>query len=71
LDVEFDDLLTVDPAAAAKIVDAYSCGDAALRLLAPDLEPVLWPEHFDVGIRVDNINYGVSPGDDYLPAPYA
>ena len=46
-------------------------GDAALRLLAPDLEPVLWPEHFDVGIRVDDVNYGVSPGDDYLAEPYA
>jgi hypothetical protein len=24
---------------------------------------VLWPEHFDVGITVDEVNYGVSPGD--------
>lgn len=32
---------------------------------------MLWPEHFDVGIRVDGSNYGVSPGDGYLPEPYA
>jgi hypothetical protein len=32
---------------------------------------VLWPEHFDVGIRVGDINYGVSPGDTYLGEPYA
>ncbi len=69
--VDLDDRLTVDAAAAADIAEAYARGDAALRLLAPDVEPVLWPEHFDVGIRVDDINYGVSPGDGYLPAPYA
>lgn len=69
--VGLDDQLIVDAAAAAQIAEAYSRGDAALRLLAPDVEPVLWPEHFDVGIRVHDINYGVSPGDGYLPEPYA
>ena len=33
--------------------------------------PVLWPEHFDVGIAFDNVNYGVSAGDDDIPEPYA
>ena len=33
--------------------------------------PVLWPEHFDVGITLDKVNYGVSPGDDDIPEPYA
>lgn len=66
-----DDPLFVDAAAAAHLADAYARGDAALRLLAPGIDPVLWPEHFDVGIRVDHINYGVSPGDHYLPEPYA
>ena len=46
-------------------------GDAALRQLAPDEEPVVWPEHFDVGIRKDEVNYGVSPGDGWLAEPYA
>jgi hypothetical protein len=32
---------------------------------------VLWPEHFDVGISVGEVNYGVSPGDDAIPEPYA
>ena len=69
--VGLDDELLIDDAAAAQLADVYSCGDAALRLLAPDVEPVLWPEHFDVGIRLDAVNYGISPGDDYLPEPYA
>jgi hypothetical protein len=30
----------------------------------------LWPEHFDVGIRAGEINYGASPGDDRIPEPY-
>jgi hypothetical protein len=27
--------------------------------LAPDLEPVFWPEHFYIGSAIDEINYGV------------
>ncbi|HWD81124.1 MAG TPA: hypothetical protein VG497_19660 [Kribbella sp.] len=66
-----DERLEIDPAAARLLADAFSRGDAALRALAPDQTPVLWPEHFDVGITVGEVNYGVSPGDDYLPEPYA
>jgi hypothetical protein len=32
---------------------------------------VLWPEHFDVAVTEGEVNYGVSPGDDYHPMPYA
>ena len=32
---------------------------------------MLWPEHFDLGISVDEVNYGVSPGDAGHPRPYA
>ncbi len=32
---------------------------------------MLWPEHFDVGISVNEVNYGISPGDGYLDEPYA
>jgi hypothetical protein len=46
-------------------------GHQALRAFAPTSEPVLWPEHFDVAITVDEVNYGVSPGDGYLERPYA
>jgi hypothetical protein len=35
------------------------------------VEPVLWPEHFDVGIAADEVNYGVSPGDAGHQSPYA
>ena len=66
-----DDVLGLDADAAARLAAAYELGDAALRLFAPDEQPVLWPEHFDVAIRVDGVNYGVSPGDGYLPEPYA
>jgi hypothetical protein len=32
---------------------------------------VLWPEHFDVAVTEDEVNYGVSAGDDYHATPYA
>ncbi len=69
--VATDDELHVDVAMAAKLSEAFAVGDAALRSIAPDVEPVLWPEHFDVAVRVDDVNYGVSPGDAYLGEPYA
>jgi hypothetical protein len=66
-----DEPVRVDAAAAAVLADCYAAGDAALRRLFPDLEPVLWPEHFDLGVSHGEANYGVSPGDVYLPQPYA
>jgi hypothetical protein len=66
-----DDALEVDAAAAATIGDAFAAGDAALRSLAPDEAPILWPEHFDIGISAGEVNYGVSAGDGYLAVPYA
>ena len=66
-DVDLDETLHVDDAAAAILIAAWSAGDDALRRLEPDQVPVLWPEHFDVGISVDEINYGVSPGDGDTP----
>jgi hypothetical protein len=53
---------------AAPLAAALERGDAALRALGT---PVLWPEHFDVAVTVDEVNYGVSLGDTYLPEPYA
>ncbi len=63
--------LVVDPVWAAKLAEAFAVGDAALRTLDAPAEPVIWPEHFDIGVRLDQINYGVSPGDGYLAEPYA
>ncbi len=66
-----DHVLTVDRAAAAVVADALAAGDEALRTLAPSEEPVLWPEHLDVAVSLDEVNYGVSAGDGYLATPYA
>jgi hypothetical protein len=64
-------VLTVDGVAAAQIAEALRIGAAALAAYAPSADAVLWPEHFDVGISVDEVNYGVSPGDGYVEVPYA
>jgi hypothetical protein len=70
-DLDAGATLAVDPAAAALLADWFARGDAGLRLLAPASTPVLWPEHFDLGISLDEVNYGISPGDAAHPAPYA
>jgi hypothetical protein len=72
--VRADEVLKADSAAAHHLAECFVRGEAALRRFAPevpDRERVLWPEHFDVAITVDEINYGVSPGDGYLAEPYA
>jgi hypothetical protein len=66
-----DELLEVDPDAAAEVAEAFSWGDTALHTLAPGERPVLWPEHFDIAATLDRVNYGVSPGDAAIGAPYA
>lgn len=63
--------LAVDPAAAAQIHAAFRAGEDALAVFAPEHERVLWPEHFDLGVTVDRVNYGISPGDGFLEVPYA
>jgi hypothetical protein len=66
--------LVIDPGAARLMADWYALSDAALRRFTADLgvaqDPVLWPEHLDVAIAVDSVNYGGSLGDDALPEPY-
>jgi hypothetical protein len=66
-----DDRLAVSATAAGVLAGALAVGDAALRRFAPDVTPVLWPEHLDVSCTVDEVNYGVSLGDTYLAEPYA
>lgn len=65
------DVVEVDAQAARLIADAFDRADVALRAFAPAEKPVLWPEHFDIGIAVGRVNYGLSPGDGYLSEPYA
>ncbi|HEY4377131.1 MAG TPA: hypothetical protein VGM93_08220 [Acidimicrobiales bacterium] len=68
--------LAIDPAAAARVHDLFRLTDEALRWfaaeVAPDDPPVaqLWPEHFDLALSFDEVNYGGSPGDGGHPEPY-
>jgi hypothetical protein len=66
-----DDVLRVDLAAARALATWLAVGREALQRFAPDQTAVLWPEHFDLGVTVDEVNYGISPGDGYSPEPYA
>jgi hypothetical protein len=66
-----DDDTALDAAAVSLIQEWYVLGDAALRVMAPRQTPILWPEHFDVAILLDDTSYGVSPGDALHAAPYA
>jgi hypothetical protein len=49
----------------------HYAGGHAIKKALPEQHPVLWPEHFDVAATDDDVNYGVSTGDDYHPTPYA
>jgi hypothetical protein len=64
-------VLDLDPDSATRVHHGLRIGAQALKAFAPDQEPVLWPEHFDVSVTVAGVNYGVSPGDSYHPRPYA
>jgi len=66
-----DDAANVDVGDAATIIEWFARGQAAMTALWPDETPVLWPEHFDLGVSLDEVNYGVSPGDAAHPEPYA
>lgn len=76
--LEPDAPLRMDPAAVGELAAWFALGDEALRaFVASDresgetVEPTLWPEHFDLAVTVDEVNYGFSPGDDGSPEPYA
>jgi hypothetical protein len=66
--------LPVDPTAARRLADWFALGEAALRRFAAEvgqpMVPVLWPEHLDLGVVLDEVNYGCSPGDEVRPEPY-
>ena len=69
--VDPDDRMVVDPSGAAVLAGWFARGDAALRRVAEGATPVLWPEHFDLALTVDEVNLGVSPGDTWSAQPYA
>jgi hypothetical protein len=66
-----NDHLDLDPDALGEITDWFVLGDAALRVLAANEVPTLWPEHFDVAILLHDRSFGASPGDDFSSVPYA
>jgi hypothetical protein len=66
-----EETLEVDAGAAAYIEECYARGHQALARFAPAITPVLWPEHFDLAVTLDEVNYGVSAGDGHLDEPYA
>ena len=63
--------LTVDPRAAALLAQVWADATRDLAAFAPGAEINLWPEHFDVAIELDEVTYGVSPGDEHHGEPYA
>ena len=69
--VDPDETLVVDSDQAGVITGALALGHDALVAFDPGESPVLWPEHFDVAIRVQDMNFGVSPGDGFIDEPYA
>ena len=66
-----DDRLTLDAGDVERLLTWYAVGSLALAAFAAQETTVLWPEHFDLAISVDGINYGVSGGDRYSAEPYA
>ncbi|HYN75323.1 MAG TPA: hypothetical protein VEV13_03920 [Candidatus Limnocylindria bacterium] len=70
-DVTPDDVADLHLDDASTVAEWFARGFTALTSLWPEVTPVLWPEHFDLAISVDEVNYGVSPGDAAHPEPYA
>ncbi len=77
-----DSPLAVDQASAAFLTTVFAFAADALESLRTDADaaasPVrLWPEHFDLAYEEGDeatgrrAGYGVSPGDEHHPAPYA
>ena len=66
-----DEALAVDPQAAALLAQVWADATRDLAAFAPDAEIHLWPEHFDVAIELEEVTYGVSPGDEHHREPYA
>ncbi len=66
--------LELDPTAAERLAELYAAVDQALASLGRehqgDAEAELWPEHLDLAVTVEEVNYGGSPGDADHPEPY-
>jgi hypothetical protein len=63
--------LNLDVEAVEWVNRSHYAGGYALKSFLPECHPVLWPEHFDVAVTDNEVNYGVSAGDEQHPMPYA
>jgi hypothetical protein len=74
--LELDRPLDISAPAAKAIADLFEIADEALTSFAaahPDDSPTsiqLWPEHFDIALSSNEVNFGGCPGDDSHPSPY-
>lgn len=66
-----EDVFAIDPGCAELLYRNLYAGGFALASTVLHERPVLWPEHFDVAVTENEVNYGVSPGDGFHPLPYA
>jgi len=74
--LDLDVPLHIDDGAAHRLAGLFDQVGTALEQLrarhgdetAPEAQ--LWPEHFDLALTLDEVNYGGSPGDDGHPEPY-
>ena len=74
-----DEPLLLDRAATEQLAQWFQLGDRALSELAAEgatagavsaAVPQIFPEHFDLAISADRVNYGASPGDAAIDEPY-
>lgn len=68
--VSAEDEIAVDAAVAMQLLAWFATGRRAL-VATFGVEPVLWPEHFDLAVERDEVTYGISLGDQHSPVPYA
>jgi hypothetical protein len=68
--------LTIDRSYERDIASWFQLANEALRQLqtmeagAEPSEIQLWPEHFDLAMTIEKVNFGASPGDAEHPEPY-
>ena len=70
--------LPVDEAASRALGEWFGFAASVLEQLRAELAAAgetssrvqLWPEHFDLGLNIEGVNFGCSPGDAGHPEPY-
>jgi hypothetical protein len=70
--------LAVDEAASGALGEWFGFAASILEQFRAELDAAgetssrvqLWPEHFDLGMNIEGVNFGCSPGDAGHPEPY-